>query len=49
MFSSAYFLVANEIPKVGSSMGNKDKILGKFSGTWDFSLFGKRTGQMRFV
>lgn len=44
-----YFLVAKKIPKVGSSMGKKDEILGGLSRTWHSALLGTRTDQMGFV
>jgi len=44
-----YFLAAKKIPKVGSSMGKKDEILGGLSRTWHSALLGTRTDQMGFV
>lgn len=44
-----YFLAAKKIPKVSSSMGKKDEVLGRLSGAWHFAVLGKRTGQIGFV
>lgn len=43
-----HFLAAKKIPKVGSSLGKKDEILGRLFGTWHFALLDTRTGQMGF-
>ncbi len=43
------FLAAKKIPEVGSSMGKKDEILGRFFGARYFALLGTRTGQVGFV
>ena len=44
-----YFLAAKKISKVGSSMGKKDEILGRFFGAWNSALLGKRTSQMGLI
>lgn len=44
-----HFLAAKKIPKVGSSMGKKDEILGRLFGTWHFALLDTRAGQVGFV
>ena len=44
-----HILATKKISEVGSSMGKKDEILGRFFGAWHFALLDTRTGQVGFM